>query len=178
VSLPAPGLIDVHSHVIPRVLPRDPTGGEIGAWPSVHCEACGRKAQVMVGDKPFRDIDDRSWDIERRVADMDEDGIGAQALSPMPELLSYWLPASAALELTRGLNHTIADMVARSPHRFFGLGAVPLQDPDLAAREVSELRDRFGLVGVEVGSNINGDYLGDVELARYSVLPEALHVVA
>jgi aminocarboxymuconate-semialdehyde decarboxylase len=114
-----------------------------------------------VGRKPFRDIDDRSWDVERRIADMDADGIAAQALSPMPELLSYWLDAPAALDLGRGLNHAIGEMVARRPDRFFGLGSVPLQDPDLAAREAGTLRSRFGLVGVEVGSNINGAYLGD-----------------
>ena len=154
-------LIDVHSHVVPKALPRDPTGGEIGAWPSVHCEACGRLAQVKIGDKPFRDIDERSWDVERRVADMDQDGVAAQALSPMPELLSYWMDTRGALEMTRHLNHTIGEMVARRPDRFFCLGAVPMQDPALAAKEVSELRARFGLVGVEVGSNIAGAYLGD-----------------
>jgi aminocarboxymuconate-semialdehyde decarboxylase len=156
-----PGLIDVHSHVVPRTLPADPTGGAIGAWPGVHCEACGRKAQVRLGARPFRDIDERSWDVDRRVADMDADGVSAQALSPMPELLSYWFDAPAALEMTRGLNHAIGEMVARRPDRFFGLGAVPMQAPDLAAREMSDLRSRFGLVGVEVGSNVNGAYLGD-----------------
>jgi len=161
VSARDEALIDVHSHVVPKALPKDPTGGEIGAWPSVHCEACGRLAKVMLGAKPFRDIDERSWDVERRVADMDEDGVSAQALSPMPELLSYWMAAPAALEMTRHLNHTIGEMVARRPDRFFGLGAVPLQDPELAAEEVGTLRGRFGLVGVEVGSNIAGAYLGD-----------------
>lgn len=156
-----PGLIDVHAHVVPKSLPLNPTGGAIGAWPGVHCEACGRKAQVRLGQKPFRDIDERSWDVERRVADMDEDGVSAQALSPMPELLSYWFDPPAALEITRGLNHAIGDMVAHRPDRFYGLGAVPMQDPDLAAREMSQLRSRFGLVGIEVGSNINGAYLGD-----------------
>ncbi len=156
-----PGLIDVHAHVVPKSLPLDPTGGGIGAWPGVHCEACGRKAQVRLGQKPFRDIDERSWDVDRRVADMDEDGVSAQALSLMPELLSYWFDPPAALEITRGLNHAIGDMVARRPDRFYGLGAVPMQDPDLAAREMSQLRSRFGLVGIEVGSNINGAYLGD-----------------
>jgi aminocarboxymuconate-semialdehyde decarboxylase len=157
----SPALIDVHSHVVPRSLPRDPTGGEIGAWPSVHCATCGRLATVQVGDKPFREIDERSWDVDRRVADMDQDGVAAQALSPMPELLSYWLDMRGAVEMTRHLNHTIGEMVARRPDRFFGLGAVPLQDPELAAKEVGELRSRFGLVGVEVGSNIAGAYLGD-----------------
>ena len=156
-----PSLIDVHSHVVPRSLPGDPTGGAIGAWPSVHCEACGLKAMVKMGEKPFREIDDRSWDVKRRVADMDEAGVSAQALSPMPELLSYWFDPGPALELGRHVNHTIGEMVALRPDRFFGLGTVPLQDPELAAKEVAGLRARFGLVGVEVGSNIAGAYLGD-----------------
>ncbi|HEX7758503.1 MAG TPA: amidohydrolase family protein [Caulobacteraceae bacterium] len=156
-----PPLIDVHSHVVPRSLPGDPTGGGIAAWPAVRCEACGRRAQVFMGRRSFREIDDRSWDVERRIADMDADGVSAQALSPMPELLSYWLDAAVALEVTRHVNHIIAEMVAARPDRFFGLGGVPLQDPELAAREALDLRRRFGMVGVEVGSNIAGAYLGD-----------------
>jgi len=154
-------LIDVHSHVVPKSLPGDPSSGPNSPWPSVHCEACGRLATVKMGEKAFRDIDDRSWDPDRRAADMDEVGVSAQALSPMPELLSYWLDPKGALELNRYVNHAIADMVARRPGRFFGLGSIPLQDPDLAAREASDLRSRFGLVGVEVGSNVAGAYLGD-----------------
>jgi len=154
-------LIDVHAHVVPKSLPADPTGGSIGAWPSVHCEACGRLATVKVGDRPFREIDDRSWSVATRIADMDAAGVDAQALSPMPELLAYWIAPDAAVELNRHVNHTIADMVAQRPDRFYGLGAVPMQDPDRAAREVSELRGRFGLSGIEVGSNIAGAYLGD-----------------
>jgi aminocarboxymuconate-semialdehyde decarboxylase len=115
----------------------------------------------LVGGKPFRDIDERSWNVDRRIADMDQDGVSAQALSPMPELLSYWHDPHSALEITRHLNQTIGDMVAARPDRFFGLGAVPLQYPDLAAEEAATLRSRFGLVGVEVGSNIAGAYLGD-----------------
>ena len=154
-------LIDVHSHVVPKSLPSDPTGGTIGAWPSVHCEACGCKAMVRMGEKPFRAIDDRSWNVDRRIADMDAAGVTAQALSPMPELLSYWLDAGPALELGQHVNHTIGEMVSARPDRFFGLGTVPLQDPELAAKEVAGLRSKFGLVGVEVGSNIAGAYLGD-----------------
>ena len=172
MSRPQRELIDVHSHVVPKSLPKDPTGGQIAAWPSVHCEACGRLAQVKMGDKPFRDIDDRSWDVERRVADMDEAGVSAQALSPMPELLSYWLDVRGALELSQNVNHTIGEMVARRPDRFFGLGTVPLQDPELAARAASELRSKFGLVGVEVGSNIAGAYLGDARFDPFFAVAE------
>ena len=99
--MPQPALIDIHSHIVPQELPGDPTGGAIGTWPSVVCEACRTKAQVFMGKRPFREIDDRSWSPARRVEDMDRDGVAAQALSPMPELLSYWLDPGPALELAR-----------------------------------------------------------------------------
>jgi aminocarboxymuconate-semialdehyde decarboxylase len=168
-----PPLIDVHSHVVPQELPADPTGGAIGAWPSVVCEACRTKAQVLMGKRPFREIDDRSWSPARRIEDMDEGDVAAQALSPMPELLSYWLDAGPALELARHVNDAIAGMVAARPDRFFGLGTVPLQDPELAAREVRNLRAEFGLVGVEVGSNVAGAYLGDARFDPFFAACEA-----
>jgi aminocarboxymuconate-semialdehyde decarboxylase len=168
-----PPLIDVHSHVVPQELPSDPTGGALSGWPSVACEACGTKAQVFMGKRPFREIDYRSWSPARRIEDMDRDGVSAQTLSPMPELLSYWLDPSPALELARRVNHVIGDMVAAHPDRFFGFGTVPLQDPDLAAREVSNFRADFGLAGVEVGSNVAGAYLGDARFDPFFAACEA-----
>ncbi|HUO13169.1 MAG TPA: amidohydrolase family protein, partial [Caulobacteraceae bacterium] len=168
-----PLLIDVHSHVVPQELPADPTGGAIGAWPSVACEACRTKAQVFMGKRAFREIDDRSWSPARRIEDMDADGVAAQALSPMPELLSYWLDAGPALELARHVNGAIGDMVAARPNRFFGLGTVPMQEPDVAAKEVRDLKTRFGLVGVEVGSNVAGAYLGDARFDPFFAACEA-----
>lgn len=38
---------------------------------------------------------------------------------------------------------------------------VPLQDPELACTELGKLRAEYGLVGVEIGSNINGKSPGD-----------------
>jgi aminocarboxymuconate-semialdehyde decarboxylase len=173
MTLPHPPLIDIHSHVVPQELPGDPTGGAIAAWPSVVCEACRTKAQVFMGKRPFREIDDRSWSSSRRIEDMDRDGVAAQALSPMPELLSYWLDPGPALELARHVNGAIAGMVAARPDRFFGLGTVPLQDPELAANEVRDLKVRFGLVGVEVGSNVAGAYLGDARFDPFFAACEA-----
>ncbi len=62
-----PRLIDVHSHIVPRTLPADPTGGGIDKWPCVQCQSL-TAATVLMGAKPFREIDERSWDVGRRVA--------------------------------------------------------------------------------------------------------------
>src|SRR5262245_57233947 len=91
---------------------------------------------------------------------MDRDGVTMQALSPMPELLSYWFAPADGLTMARWVNDRIASMVAAAPGRFAGLGAVPLQDPALAAAELDRLK-RDGFCGVEIGSNVNGVVLGD-----------------
>ena len=52
-------------------------------------------------------------------------------------MFSYWAkPATHAHDLSRILNDHIASVVADHPDAFAGLGTLPLQDPDLAIREL------------------------------------------
>ncbi len=178
--------VDVHSHVTPDAFPPVPNEEARSRWPCMHCSA-GGDYTIMMGDAPFRKLDTRSWDMERRLVDMDRDGVSMQVLSPMPELLSYWLARDDAALLCDSVNHFIADAISRNPRRFRGLGAVPLQDPAAAAAEVPRLKSAFGLSGVEIGSNINGMLLGDplldpfwraVEAEGLAVFVHALHPIA
>ncbi|MDO9459969.1 MAG: amidohydrolase family protein, partial [Alphaproteobacteria bacterium] len=132
--------IDIHAHIVPQDFPADPSGGKNNRWPCMQCDAKDpTKAMVMIGDKPFRPVDDRCWNVDRRLTFMAEDGVDIQVLSPMPELLSYWLPLEDALPLNRHVNDSVAAMVAQAPDKFIGLGGVPMQDPDVAARELERL---------------------------------------
>ncbi len=63
-------VIDVHTHIVPARLAADPRRDR--RWPSVELSA-GDQAAVMIGGKVFRKIDTRSWDVNRRLADMVED---------------------------------------------------------------------------------------------------------
>lgn len=162
-----PRTVDVHAHVVPADFPVSPAGCD-HQWPCVQHHADGR-AGVMIGGREFRKIDNRSWDVPRRLTDMDAEDVAIQALSPMPELLSYWIDVAPALELSRCVNGAIAAMVAAAPTRFAGLGMVPLQDPDLAARELERLK-ADGFAGVEIGSNILGRSPGE---ARFDPFFEA-----
>jgi aminocarboxymuconate-semialdehyde decarboxylase len=152
-------LIDVHAHVVPRAFPQAP--GNNPRWPCME-HTSPTHARVMIAGKSFRELDDRSWSVARRIADMDSAGVTRQALSPMPELLSYWFAPADGLEMARWMNHSIAEMVAAAPSRFSGLGIVPLQDPALAAKELSRLA-ADGFCGAELGSNVNGTVLGDTQ---------------
>ena len=167
-------LIDVHSHIVPERFPDNPSPATNSRWPCMHARNT-TDATVMIGDKPFREIDSRSWDVARRIQDMDHDRVTMQALSPMPELLSYWFTPSDGLEMARWMNHTIASMVSAAPTRFAGLGIVPLQDPALAAAELGRLQ-RDGFSGVEIGSNINGVVLGDKRFDEFYAEAQRLNL--
>ncbi|MDB5839629.1 MAG: amidohydrolase [Herminiimonas sp.] len=153
-------VIDVHAHVVPDGFPACPTCCKPEAWPAME-RRDGGKSAVVIGGKDFRVLDGRSWNVDRRMTDMDIEDVTMQALSPMPELLSYWLEPAAALEMARHVNRAISEMVAAAPQRFVGLGMVPLQDPQMAAKELASFRDDYNLVGVEIGSNIGGRSPGD-----------------
>lgn len=168
------GLIDVHNHVTPRDLPDPPPGcAELDQWPCMTCHS-PVSATMMVGHKPFRKLDDRSWSAARRIEDMDRGGVALQVLSPMPQLLSYWLAADEAVRISDCVNHLIASMIAAEPTRFAGLGTIPLQNVELAVRELERLQRVFGLRGVEIGSNINGLLPGDETLLPVFEAAEAL----
>ena len=124
------------------------------------CDQANHQA-VIIGGKTFREVSHHCWDTGQRLADMQTEGVDRQVLSPMPELLSYWFDTDDALRMCHHINETIATMVASSPEHFYGLGMVPMQDPELAAKEMARLKKDYGLAGIEVGTNINGRPIGD-----------------
>jgi aminocarboxymuconate-semialdehyde decarboxylase len=99
--------------------------------------------------------------------------ITRQAISPMPELLSYWLPLEDAKVMIRYLNDQIAAMIAAAPQRFVGLGAVPLQDVDAAIRELEYCRS-LKFAGVEIASHVNGTSIGDPRFEPFFTAAEKM----
>ena len=154
------GCVDIHTHVVPHDFPRY-LGRHAGArWPSMaDARPCHR--HVMLDGKVYRTVSHQAWDTQVRLADMERTQVERQVLSPMPELLSYWLEGEDGAAMCRFLNETIAGMVQAQPGRFSGLAAVPLQDPDRAIEELRHAVGELKLAGVEIGTNVNGTPIGD-----------------
>src|SRR6266566_10048690 len=127
--------VDFHTHYIPKHFPdMAKKYGDLG-WPTLlHTGLC--QADIYNAGKHYRSIDDRSWEPERRLKDMDAEGVDIQVLSPIPVTFAYRFSAHAVLELSQDQNDEIARAVHVAPERFIGLGTVPLQDPALASSEV------------------------------------------
>ncbi|CAN7591628.1 amidohydrolase family protein [Variovorax paradoxus] len=161
------GAIDAHTHVVPDRLPSY-TGRRSGVpWPSLEAGVHACEKNVMVDGAVYRKISSSCWSAQERLDDMGKMGIAHQVLSPMPELLSYWLDAADAQPLIRFINEWLAETVARHPRHFAGLAAVPLQDVEMAIEEMRFACGELGLAGIEIGSNVNGRPIGSPEFLPF-----------
>jgi aminocarboxymuconate-semialdehyde decarboxylase len=165
--------IDIHTHIVPEKFP--PYAGKNAnvPWPSMaDAQPCHK--HVMIQGKVYRTVTDGSWSVPRRIEEMGAMGVTRQAISPMPELLSYWLPLADAKVMVRYLNEQIAAMVEQAPQRFAGLGCVPLQDADSAIDELKFCMAELRFSGVEIASHVNGISIGDPRFEPFFAAAEQM----
>lgn len=155
-------MIDFHTHYIPRSVAAFHAAGCTRL--EIESPTCGH---LYNGTAHYREIDERCWDLARRLADMDERGIRMQVVSPIPVTNSYASSPADGQAYARLHNEGIAELVRARPDRFAGLGAVPLQDVDRACDELEAALQDFGLRGVELMTNVGGRELDDPTLLPF-----------
>src|SRR5215469_6282192 len=114
------------------------------------------------------------WDSERRLADMDRNGVDVQVLAPTVFTFFYQHEPALALGCAALQNDEIAAEIKRHPGRFLGLGGVPLQAPELAARELERAMKTLGLSGAMIGTHVRGRNLDDPALEPFWAAAERL----
>jgi aminocarboxymuconate-semialdehyde decarboxylase len=150
--------IDAHVHVIVPEIMRNGHPGE--EWrPRVRRQ--GSERLVEFGGRVIRSMVNEMVDVETLLAVHARSGVDGVVLSPWVPLLYPSAEPSACLERCRIQNEALAGLVARHGDRVAALGAVPLQDPDLAAAELRALAGAGLLAGVEITASVGGVYVGD-----------------
>lgn len=180
-------MLDLHTHILPERWPSWTQRTGYAGWVELahHQPGCARMLQTTSPDgatppKVFRDVQANLWDPHARLAAMDAAGVSTQVLSTVPVMFSYWAKPQHALDLHRLLNDHLAQVCRAHPARFVALGCVPMQDPDLACRELERCVRELGHVGVQIGTHVNGVNLDDptvrVVLGRAAQLGAAVFV--
>src|SRR6478735_3384165 len=126
--------IDVHTHIMPRDIPKWKERFGYGGFISLdHYKPCCAR-MVRDDGTQFRDVDENCWDPVKRIEECDAADVGIQVLSTVPVMFSYWAKPDDGAEVSKFLNDHIADVVSEFPLRFVGLGTVPMQDTGLAIK--------------------------------------------
>ena len=165
--------IDIHTHILPENIPNWKDKFGYGGFIKLehHKPCCAR---MMKDDGHFfREIEDNCWSAERRIEECDEFGVNVQVLSTVPVMFSYWTESKDGAEISKVLNDGIAEIVKKYPRRFAGLGTVPMQSVKLAIKELERAKES-GLVGVQIGSNVNQKNLGEAEFFDFFAACESL----
>jgi aminocarboxymuconate-semialdehyde decarboxylase len=165
-------VIDFHSHIVPSRYPDRPAGVAEVNWPSME-PIDDTHSKMVIAGRQFRVFESFYWSVGERIGRLDEEGIAVQVISPLPELLSYWLAADAAEAITDFMNEFVAGMVGAAPRRFAGMGSVALQEPARAVRQLEHFLG-LGLRGVHIGSHINGVSIADPRFFPFYEAVEAL----
>lgn len=164
--------IDVHTHILPKEIPDWKQRFGYGGFITLehHKPCCAR----MLKDDGhfFREIEDNCWSAEKRIAECDGFGVGVQVLSTVPVMFGYWAKPHDCLEISKFLNDGIIEVVRKFPKRFIGLGTVPMQDTRLAIQELERCK-QIGLVGVQIGTNVNQLNLGEPQFFDFFKACEA-----
>eukprot|EP00455_Lapot_gusevi_P026438 TRINITY_DN2789_c0_g1_i1.p1 TRINITY_DN2789_c0_g1~~TRINITY_DN2789_c0_g1_i1.p1 ORF type:complete len:356 (+),score=47.18 TRINITY_DN2789_c0_g1_i1:95-1162(+) len=146
--------IDIHTHILPENWPNFQEKFGYGGFLRIEHD-CPCKAKLYKDDKFFRAIEENCWSPGARLRECDEKGVAVQVLSTVPVMFSYWAQPEHCLEVCQFLNDHIAEVCRQAPHRFVGLGTLPLQSPELAIAELERCVTQLGLVGVQIGSHVN-----------------------
>ena len=158
-------VIDIHNHFFPRTWPDLTARYGTPNWPWIkHTEA--GKAEIMVGDRFFRQIYSACWDPEVRLNEMDRDGVEMQVLSATPVLFAYERPVEHALDCARLFNDAALELCAEGKGRLKSLCQVPLQDIDASCKELSRCM-RAGHLGVQIGNHVGDKNLDDPGIVTF-----------
>src|ERR1700750_1157157 len=105
-------------------------------------------SRAFFPDDIWAEVKDRIMDLHgRRLRLMDEFGMEMMILSLNAPAVQAIHDPKKANEIARKANDYLAEQVVKRPDRFQALAALPLQDPDMAARELERCVKELGMVG-------------------------------
>ena len=142
-----------------------------------HLAAYGATTASVAEPRTWQEASRRLLDFtEERLPAMDAAGIDVEVLSLNSPGIQAETDAAAAVSRAAEVNDFLAGVVADNPTRFSGFAALPLQDPEAAAKELERAVTQLGLRGALVNAHTQGRYLDHPSLRVVWECAEGLDV--
>lgn len=164
-------IIDIHAHIIVPEITRAAAPDD--TW---------RPALFWEDGRQFLDFEGKRLssalrefvEIETILVEQDKAGVDKVLLTPWSSLFRYDVDLALSLAANQVQNNALASIVETHGERVAALGTVPLQDSTAAVAELKRCMLELGLLGVEIGTNVNGKYLGDPQFRPFWAAAEEL----
>jgi aminocarboxymuconate-semialdehyde decarboxylase len=164
-------IVDIHAHIIVPEITRDAAPTE--EWrPSVLWE--DERQFVEFGGRRISSALREFVDIEKILEEQDKAGVDVVVLTPWSSLFRYSADLEASIAANRIQNDALARLVTEHGSRIKAIGTVPLQNSGAAIAELTRVMTELGLLGVEIGTNVNRSYLGDPQFRPFWSAAEEL----
>ena len=125
--------------------------GKIGLEEHFAIEETLQDSRGFVGAETWIDLKARLVDMmDLRLAEMDRYGMERMIISLNAPTVQRVVAPKEAIDLARRANEALAEHIRRRPDRFTGFAALPMQDPEAAARELQRCVAEYGFVGALV----------------------------
>lgn len=151
--------VDVHNHFIPPSVIADARRG--AGFDGLHVETLDGREELVHRQGYHYPIDPAFFDVEKRLAAMDDAGTDVALVSIAPTLFMYWAAADEAVDFARQANDALASMAADSGGRLVGVATLPMQDTDAAVAELRRAVGELGMRGAEIGPVVEDRPLDD-----------------
>lgn len=151
--------IDIHAHFYPESYLK--LIAEEGAEFGVSCSYDDPEGPVIeVAGVKSPPLERRYYDLDVRVASMDEQGVDVHALS-LTQPMVYWASADLSRRLSEAFNDACVAAHEAYPERFLGLAILPMQEPEMAIAELKRIASQPGIRGIYMATRILDKELSD-----------------
>jgi len=100
------------------------------------------------------------YDPEARLAEMDREGVDVHVLS-LTQPMVYWADDALGLDLCIAFNDAVSEAHRKHPKRIYGFATLPMQNPNLALRELERAAKLPGIRGVYMATVVRDRDLSD-----------------
>jgi aminocarboxymuconate-semialdehyde decarboxylase len=153
--------IDVHWHHVPQAVADGILDGRVPVSGTID-----RSGDVPAITMPYGfrlRLQERLLDTRHALAALDDAGLDLAVPTLAPPLRQYDADVASATTFCRAVNDAFAQVQQDTGGRLRPLADVPLQDANAAVAELRRAVGELDLLGVGIGTNVNGRNLGDEE---------------
>ena len=170
------GAIDIHHHYVPEQIIEEAKrhGKSLGVEVF---EARDGSTSFSFNGGPKYALQQGLTDVEPRLAMMEQSKIALAALDPSTNIIGYDLRGDQAESWCRIYNECVKEFLKKYPDRFTAMAAVPMQEPERAARVLEHAVTKLDFRGAYIATNVNHRYYESEDFDTFWAKAQELDVL-